>query len=162
MRKSLLFLATVGLLFSCKKEAETPVASPSKADLLTRRPWREVGHTLTLSGSNQKAFTGGNVFDARPACWHDDFLRFERNTTLLLDEGPSTCAPGDPQQRVYTWSFRPGSDESQLIAALPHPFTAGQSNVYDITELSESTLTVRQRQSTLQGQQVEEICYSAF
>lgn len=162
MRKPLFFLATVGLLLSCKKETETPVASPSNVDLLTRRPWREVGHTLTPFSSNQKVFIGGNVFDGRPTCWHDDFLRFERNNTLLVDEGTTTCTPGDPQQRVDTWNFRPGSIDSQLVAALPHPFTGGQSNLYDIVELSESTLTVRQRQSSSGYQQVEEICYTAL
>jgi hypothetical protein len=150
------------MLVGCKKEPATPIVPPSKMDLLTRRPWREVGHTVSSPfGTNRKAFTGGNVYDGRPACWHDDFLQFKPDYSLLLDEGAMTCAPGDPQQRVDRWSFRPGSNESQLIMAFARPFSP-YSDVYDIVELSETTLTIKQAQSSIQGQVVEEICYSAI
>ncbi len=45
--------------------------------------------------------------------------------------------------------------------AFTRPFSP-YSDVYDIVELSETTLTLSQRQSTIQGQVVEEICYSAL
>lgn len=159
MRCLFLFLFVVASLSACKKTEETPVIQPTQKDLLTRSQWREVGHTMDHFGTNRKKFTGGNVYDSRPACRRDHFLSFHADYTFVVDEGATRCTSTAPQQIIDTWSL-PGTSGTSLAAPLPYVFAPG--TLYTILELSETTLTVSYSWSDYQYSWVEEICYEAF
>lgn len=165
MYRPFLLLFVVACLPACRKADEKPAIQPTPTELLTRSQWREVGHTFGSFITNRKSFTGGNVYDQQPACRRDDFLRFNANQTFVFDEGASRCTSTDPQQKTDAWTLRNNNGYYELLTNLPYTNNGfvGQPTVYNIVELSETTLTVSSQRSNLQGgPTVEEVCYQAF
>lgn len=100
-RTPLLFAVLLLGLASCKKSDP-----PTKTELISRA-WKY---------SSFKATANGIVVDVMQqltACKKDDIIRFKADKTLTQEEGPTKCAPTDPQViSTGTWSF--SADEKSM------------------------------------------------
>ncbi|TGE19681.1 lipocalin family protein [Hymenobacter elongatus] len=139
---------------SCKKEDEVKPKPKTKAKLLTAKSWRISGASFSDSQGSQEVFS---LFDA---CSKDDILRFSADKTVVFDEGPARCDPSAPQTTKGAWDLT--SNESKLI--VQETANSSQGSLYDVTELTENKLSLRQSdvdQSTNTTYTIT-LTYSAF
>jgi hypothetical protein len=163
MRKISLLLLVAVTLGACKKDSEnTPTTS--KTDLLAAKSWRISTQTSSFSSSNINNGTPVTTdeYAASSACERDNFIKFNTNKTLVVDEGASRCDTSDPQTQNGTWDFN--SDQTKLTMIDP-----SQGSVpiqFDIVELSASKLQLRYSYSYSSGgisaTQTENVTFSAF
>lgn len=85
------------------------------------------------------AYNGGGEVKE---CDRDNIMFLKSDSTVLLDEGPTKCDPGDPQSESGgTWLLL--NDDSQLQFS-SFPFDPeGKPQTFDIMELTESKMNLR-------------------
>jgi hypothetical protein len=123
MFKKMFFAVIIALLTfsSCKKE-------PLNMTLLTTGKWKLTGQTEN----------GRNVFNSNVNCESDDTWTFETSGVLKIDAGATKCHASDPQSyTAATWSLS-GTEQKKLI--LVGNSSSASTELYDITELSSSTM----------------------
>ncbi|MCB9246671.1 MAG: hypothetical protein H6606_09605 [Flavobacteriales bacterium] len=129
MRNILTFVVLLSSLSSCKDDAADKLST--RTELLIKDKW-----ILQASTIDPAVVLLGNsitdVYALVPACDRDNFAQYNSNKTGVYDEGATKCEAQDPQTVAFTWSFE--SDETQLRQ---------DGDLYQILELSESTLKVR-------------------
>jgi hypothetical protein len=130
MIKPLLFVLGVASLGACKKNNETSPEA-SRTELLTTKSWRLSASTIT-TGTSVK-----DEYATSEACERDNFIKFNTNKSVVVDEGATRCDPADMQTQTSTWDFN--SDQTKLTI----PVYAGVIIAADIVELSATTLRVR-------------------
>jgi hypothetical protein len=99
----LLFLLTL-VFTGCDKDEDK---EPTKEQLLMAKNWNAT--SIPTSGTISTPF-GSSQFQLdyitqMNACQKDNFLKFEANGKVIMNEGPSKCSPGDPQTLEGTWSL---------------------------------------------------------
>ena len=151
---SALTLATVAssLTFtSCKKDKDDPKPQ-SRTELLTAKNWR-----LSASTSVNGSVTTDR-YAAMPACRKDDFLKFNSDKSLVNDEGLTRCGSNDPQSRTLVWELT-ANDTKLGIRATP---SSSSQEVYDVVELSASTLKFRENSTSNGVTRTETLTYTSF
>lgn len=121
--KKFFLLLTVFVLFgvaACKKDK-------SPTDLLTGTDWQMKGWTVT-----PPIFGITDYYANAEACEKDDFLRFNKNGTVVFDEGATKCDAADPQTETSSWAFN--SNETEITFDLNDDPTT-----FKIKELTEDT-----------------------
>jgi hypothetical protein len=101
---SVIFLALpVALLFvQCKKDSKPQ----TKTEILTSGKWKTSSYTINPAFDwDGDGTTETDILSVSDECSKDDFVQFNSNGTILGDEGPTKCDPGDPQTFSLTWSF---------------------------------------------------------
>jgi hypothetical protein len=130
MKRLFLFLLGVASLGACKKNNETSPEA-SRTELLTAKSWRLSAATITADA------TKTDEYATSEACERDNFIKFNTDKTVIVDEGATRCDPSDMQTQTSTWDFN--SDQTKLTV----PIYAGVSLAADIVELTPTTLHVR-------------------
>ncbi|MDJ0366204.1 lipocalin family protein [Hymenobacter sp. H14-R3] len=126
MKKLSFLLLTLVALGGCKKDDNnTPGMSPT--ELLTAKNWRVSTFSVTAAGQPYPA-----VLDP---CDKDNYLKFNTDKTLIVDEGPTKCDPTNAQTEKGTWSM-PSADKLTITA----PNLPVSGGTFDIKELSATTL----------------------
>ena len=147
-------LTSGGLLMAgCRKSAD-PVPPPTQTTLLTGPKWRVTANTFTES-ANGVTRTEDTYAKTR-GCYLDNYVKFNRDQTLTLDEGPTTCPQSVPQNLTYAWKFN--ADESALL----YGPDASSYATYEVRQLTAATLHLRQTVTAPNYQAVFDVTYSAF
>jgi hypothetical protein len=141
------------ILTDCSKASE-PVAPLSKTEMLTTPNWRITAATYrtTTNGVTRTNDDYANTTD----CHRDNYLKFNKDKTLLLVEGPITCPQTVPQNYTYAWTFNP--DESSLL----YGPDASYYTTYELRELTSTTLHLRQTVVAQNFEAVSDVTYTAF
>ena len=99
MKKTFCSLALLALLFAaCSKKDKTL----SKSELLTSGTWK-------LTAAEEDA-DGDGIYEADnyaffSDCFKDNYYTFQPSGILEMNEGPTKCAPGDPQTETGNWQL---------------------------------------------------------
>lgn len=119
-------------LTSCGKEGDNTPAPKTKTELLTTNgSWKF--SSATVGGTNVNAFL--------QACQKDNIMTFVAvGLSGTLDEGPTKCNAGDPQNAPFTWSFASGETVLNISATL---FTGG-SSTFTLVSLTATELVLSQ------------------
>jgi hypothetical protein len=115
---------------ACKKNDSV---AKSKTELITLDSWK-------LVKSEAKTGTGAWVDQTAmfSACEKDDNFLLRTNGSYELNEGPTKCAPADPQ--IYdtgTWSFQTNETELKTTST-----GSSGSDIFAIEQLTETRLTI--------------------
>ena len=101
MKKIFLFPAVIFILFTaCSKKDKVIVMS--KTELLTTGTWKL---TAVVADNDGNGTYETDNFATFSACFTDNFWSFSVPSIVTLDEGPTKCAPADPQTETGTWQF---------------------------------------------------------
>ncbi|GAA4002649.1 hypothetical protein GCM10022408_12610 [Hymenobacter fastidiosus] len=150
---SALLLTTMAssLVFtSCKKDKEEPKPK-TRTELLTARNWRISAATYTVGPDIE------DVYRSVPGCTKDDFTKFNTDKTTVFDEGPTRCSTSDPQSSKGAWDLTSG--DNKLLIQESTTSTSGE--LYEIVELTESTLKIKQTDSSTPAETIA-ITFTAF
>jgi hypothetical protein len=104
---------------------------PTMAEMLVSKNW-------VMTDQVRYDYYNGtttNLFAGYPACKTDNFMRFDVNNQLSLNEGPTKCSSSDPQAIQGSWNL----NYSSLYLNSP----AGNTTLY-IQELSATRLVTRE------------------
>ncbi len=122
---------------------------PSRAELLVNRNWRLTAETEQIGG-----WQPTDVFASYQACEKDNFIRFEGNGQLKMDEGATKCSPSDPQTTFMNYYFN-GYSTITLNAS-------GMQQQLYIQNLDANTLVVQSNYYTPQGYTYNTKTYTSF
>jgi len=114
---------------SCSKNGGS-VTVKSNTELLTQGTWK----------FQSASASGTDVTSQISACQRDNILTFSANGNGNVNEGPTKCNAGDPDNTPFTWSWL--SNETQLRVSTIL-FTGGSSD-FTLNKLTESELTISQ------------------
>jgi len=131
MKKTISLFAAALILFfipACKKDK-----AQSKTELLTSGSWKI---TAAVSDDDGNGSYETDDFAFFPPCFKDNFLSFSINGQVVQDEGLTKCDVTDPQTETSTWSF--SNNEMNITI---------DADTYDLMELNNSTLKVKQNLS---------------
>lgn len=111
---------------------------PSKTDLLTAKAWR-------LSGQTSTDFLGGKLvvtdyFALLPLCQKDNFVTFQRDKTILFDEGATKCSSSIAQTNSGRWDW--SNSETELDLPAPSGSNPSALAPFKVEELSATILHV--------------------
>ena len=132
----ILFVFSVGLTTSCKKDEEKP---KSKEELLTGKKWQVKTAIIDPSIPVSAGGTTTNLYNQIEPCFKDDYSVFNANGTFIDDAGGVKCDVGDAQTTSGTWLF----NGDKTIVTLNYPASGGDaafSMSFKILELSDSKL----------------------
>jgi hypothetical protein len=149
MRKLLLCVLGVAALGACKKNNETSPET-SRTELLTAKNWRLAAATITADSKTTDEYA------ASDACERDNFIKFNSNNTVVVDEGANRCDPSNAQTQTSTWDFN--NDQTKLSI----PVYAGLTIAADIVELSATTLHVRYTDTSSAPTETYDYVFTAF
>lgn len=166
MKHFLTFLFSVlltGAFVSCGDDENTPEPIDPKTTLLINKNWRVTADATVTTTSAGVSTTKDNYADPSlyAACGKDDFIRFDENGVLTIDEGNGRCASNDPQTATGRWSW---NDDRTVITftdpCLCQPST--RSNLSGPADLNTSTLTVKQTYTENGNTNVRTVTYGSF
>lgn len=116
---------TAGMLYSCSKEDTKPL---TKTQLLSLANWK----------FKSAAANGTDVSSLLAACQKDNLMTFAAAGTGTVNEGPSKCNAGDPDNTTFSWTF--ANNETQINVSAP--LFANGTNTLTILTLTETDLVV--------------------
>ena len=132
MRKIIfLFAASFFIIFieACSKKDKTA----SKTELLTTGTWKI---TAVVSDNDGNGTYETDDFATFSPCYTDNFWSFTIPSIVILDEGPTKCAPSDPQTENGTWQLT--QNETHLMI---------NADEWKLEELTTSTLRWKEEYS---------------
>ena len=155
--KKLLLLATGLLALAACKKNDDAAPSPSRTDLLTAKLWRVSAQTTTSTPTSGTPTTTDD-YATQSACERDNFVKFNADKTLVVDEGPTKCSTYDPQTQSFTWAL--SADQTKLLVSSPGQTTPETD---DIVELSATTLRFRTATTNSSGTvKTQNVTFTAF
>lgn len=137
----------------CKKDDDEEPKPKTKSELLTGPNWRVSAITNKI-GANPPT----DLYARQPSCSKDDFYKFTPEKIFRLDEGATKCNTSNPQTTENAWDIT--ADGGILLLFERKGST--EANLYEVVELSDTKLTIRQ--SDISGGQTEQfdITFTAF
>lgn len=97
LKSAFVFLVTVGLFTSCKKDKEI-----SRTALISQQPWILKAYTATTLSDG----TVNDGFAPMSICYKDDQYVYKANMTYEGNAGTTKCSAADPQVfSTGTWKF---------------------------------------------------------
>lgn len=128
-RISALILFSISLLTlnSCSKDEEEEPAPITVKSKIINRDFRLTDYNVAVNGVSFLSYSD------LASCFKDDLTKFLDDMTGIIDEGPTKCDAGDPQQSAFTWTLV--TSETQLRIE-----DAGEVTVYNITINNGTTL----------------------
>ena len=79
----------------CKKQT----AEVNKMDIITAGTWQLTGYTAyEITGET-------DVYSTYTSCRKDDYLKFNKDGTAEINEGPTKCNSTDQQSQLIQWKF---------------------------------------------------------
>lgn len=129
---ALLFLS-IGVVtlvsFGDDDSNDTPAKVPAtNTEKITEKNFIVSDFLITIDSDTAFTFS-----DLEP-CTKDDFIRFEKDGTVVDDQDDTKCDPADSQTESFLWSFLTNETELQLN------FGMGDVVVYDILTHDLTTL----------------------
>jgi hypothetical protein len=124
------------LMLCCKKENTL-----SSTELLTGHEWRATSITRQFSDTG----TIYEIFPGFDSCNRDDIYVFRPDSVFLRLEGPTRCAPGDPDvQSSTSWKLSPDG-QTLNIGSLSNRILklTGDSLVYQIKDYEPEKQIIR-------------------
>jgi hypothetical protein len=148
MKKQIIFLSAFVIVMSstnsaCKKKY-TATPAKTKTELITKSAWKyeSAGIDSDNNGTIDIPIPASGL-GSLPACQTDNVSTLVSNGTGTVDEGPSKCAPADPQSAPFTWAFQTNETEINFSGAV----VAGQSGVFKIITLNDINLVLSQKRT---------------
>ncbi|WP_133271220.1 hypothetical protein [Hymenobacter radiodurans] len=149
----------LAVTFTACGEENEPDATDPKTTLLINKDWRataDVSVTTTSAG----ATTTVDNYAALQACGKDDFIRFNDNGELEINEGPSKCAAPDPQTAKGTWSWN--ADKTVITFTEPCLCPNFPPTLSGPADLTSSTMTVKQTSTSNGATTVRTVTYGSI
>lgn len=95
------------LLFSqCKKDKKDSPEDPSFKEFLIGKKWQLSAYTANPGIADEEGHVVTDIYAVLPACIKDDFTEYFADGTAAEDEGPTKCAPANPQRRTFNWTLK--------------------------------------------------------
>ncbi|TGE26390.1 lipocalin-like domain-containing protein [Hymenobacter metallicola] len=126
-----LSLLLTGALGACKKDK-----TETKQDLLVGKNWQVSAATVEYTGAQAGK---EDTYAAMQACEKDNYLRFNSNKTLEVNEGKNVCLDSE-QMAMGTWDIN--ADQTKIYINAPELGNSAAAQT-DIVELSSSKLVLR-------------------
>lgn len=149
-------LLAVSTFTSCSKDDKEDNPAPvekTKTEIITAKSWRITGFTFKEGNGPIE-----DVYAQLQTCTKDDFYKFNIDKTFRFDEGATKCSSNDPQTATSAWDIT--ADGSILL--LMEMKGSATAELYDIAELTESKLRIRQTDTSNGTADVTEITFSSF
>ncbi|GAA4378667.1 hypothetical protein [Hymenobacter koreensis] len=153
--KKVVLLATLAAactFTACKKDSEK---TQTKTEMITAKSWRVTADKSSISGNGQSSTS--DDYATYQACEKDNFLKFMTDKKVEFNEGPTKCAQSDPQTEIGAWDFN--SDQTKLTLT---DQGSGLSLVFDVIELSSSTLKIKYSTTSQGYTYTTEQTYASF
>ncbi len=147
MKKSIapFFLAFAFLTIwaACKKN-HSAADNTSRATLITQTSWKydTAGADIDKDGIVD---IGDPTLEP---CFKDNIYQFNKDSTGVVDNGPTKCNPTDPQTTPFTWSFSNTGDS--VIRSDANPILASGVNIFSMS----STKMVLYKDTSVYGQEI--------
>lgn len=126
---SLLSIATLLVVTSCKKEEDTK----SLSDYLTAGNWKVTAMTIN-PGIDIEGIVITDFYSLMMEnCSKDDFMKFNSNGTLIEDEGSLKCDPEDPQTETSNWTL---NEDTRILTIT---YSGGDSETITLVSINETT-----------------------
>jgi len=127
MKKMPLLCLISMLAIACTKEYAVEIKA-SKKDLLTDKEW-------IVQKLEEKVGSGNweDIFTQFQPCQKDNWFKFNKDFTVIYNEGALACLPNMPNQILDTETWRLSDDETILYTG-PYAYT--------ILQLDQKTLVV--------------------
>lgn len=92
----------IALLTACKKDNSEDTGN--RMDLITSASWKYDNAQVDVTGDEEgdQPLPPGTLED----CDKDNIITFYDDNTGTIDEGPTKCDGGDPQQVDFEWEFK--------------------------------------------------------
>ncbi len=136
----MIFLCLIWMLANaCTKEYAVEI-NASKVDLLTDKEW-------VVQKLEEKVGNGNweDIFSQFLPCQKDNWFKFNKDFTVIYNEGPLACIPNTANQIIDTDTWRLSNDETILYTG---------SYAYTILQLDQKTLVVYTKE-TIAGETYE-------
>ena len=114
--------------------------SNSRVTLMTQAVWK-----YDTSGIDLNKDGNIDLADTLQACFKDNTYQFNKDSTVLVNEGATKCNSSDPQTATYSWSITSGNPAILKSDADP-VFVTGLT----VLTLNSTKLTVY-KDTTIQG-----------
>ena len=125
------FTIAMFLFTNCQKKDDTPPpASKTNTQRICENTWKFSSATVG----------GANVSGSLQTCQKDNILTFVISGTGNMDEGPTKCNAGDPQNNPFIWNFASSETKLHISAIL---FSGGNSD-FTIVSLTDTQLKLSQ------------------
>jgi hypothetical protein len=93
------------IFWGCKKNSSSPTTPPlsQTVTLITSSPWKYDTSGIDLNDDGK--IDSGDIPDTATLkpCEKDDIFTFNKDSTGLIDEGPTKCHVTDPQTDPLSW-----------------------------------------------------------
>lgn len=128
-KTSALIFMSISLLTlsSCSKDEEEEPAPITVKSKIVNRDFRMTDYNVSVNGESIITYS------SLEQCLKDDLTKFLDDWTGIIDEGPTKCDAGDPQQSAFTWTLV--TNDTQLRIE-----NGGEVTVYNITINNGTTL----------------------
>lgn len=100
--KKLIFLLTASFIIFCIQACSKKDKTASKAELLTSGTWKL---TTVVADEDGNGTYETDRFATFSDCYTDNIWSFTIAALVVMDEGPTKCAPTDPQTENGSWQF---------------------------------------------------------
>lgn len=122
VRTTCIAIASMSIFSSCKKDDD----NGNRLELLTTGSWK-------LVSTQEKVNNGAWVeyIDDYEDCSLDDYLKFNTNSLVEFNAGPTLCDPSEDQSYTVPWSFEDGQSKINI-----------EGDLANIETLNSNTLTV--------------------
>lgn len=149
-----------GAFVSCSDDSNTPEPVDPQTTLLINKNWRVTADATVTTTAAGVSTTTDNYAQLQ-ACGKDDFIRFNDNGSLTIDEGPSKCATPDPQTATGKWSWN--NDRTVITFTEPCLCPNRPPTLSGPADLTIATMTVTQTSTTDNGSTaVRTVTYGSF
>jgi hypothetical protein len=155
----LFLLLSTGIFVACGDKEDDPKETDPKTTLLINKQWRATAD-VTVSTTSTGATTTTDNYAALAPCGKDDFIRFNDDNSLTIDEGPGKCAPNDPQTAKGTWSWN--SDRTVITFTEPCLCPNFPSTLSGPADLTANTMVVKQTYTENGSTKVRTVTYGSI
>jgi hypothetical protein len=101
MKKFLWISASLTILVVCCKKNNSSSNSNSQMTLMTQAVWKYDTSGIDLNKDGIVDFADTTL----QPCFKDNTFQFNKDSTVIVNEGATKCNASDPQTATYSWSI---------------------------------------------------------
>ncbi len=105
----------------------TSSGNPDPVNLITSAAWKYDTSGIDIDQNGKVDHIGDTTVTA---CQKDDIFTFHKDSTGVLDEGPTKCNAGDPQTQPFSWYFM---NNDKVLNVTSNTILNGSLNIFSLT-----------------------------
>lgn len=122
----------IGICWGCKKSSSSSSGTSADVTLITQGSWKYDTSGIDLDQDGK--IDNNDIPDTvLKSCQKDDVFTFNKDSTGLIDEGPTKCNVGDAQTDPLTWKF---TSNDKVLNVVSGTILNGNLNVLSLSASS--------------------------